>query len=249
VDGINITPIAPHTLTNRPVVVPGASEIRIQPFMQVEQDEVFATFDGQSLLPLKSTHIVSVRRAEKPLRLLRGSSRGYFQVLRGKTEVGRAIENLLSHHRDTKTQRIHFWTKKKTKYSVSLCLCGEIEKRPYKLSLRPVADVVAFLDVQDEDAAVADVSRARRFHHDAHHIVCRVVSHHHFDHRLRQQADVVFPAAIHGFVPLLTPVPPHFGDGHPGQGRLVERLPDIVNFIGADDRFDQLHKLTRELRN
>jgi NAD+ kinase len=88
VDGLSITPIAPHTLTNRPVVVPGSSEIRIQPFMQVEQDEVFATFDGQSLLPLKSTHVVSVRRAEKPLRLLRGSSRGYFQVLREKLKWG-----------------------------------------------------------------------------------------------------------------------------------------------------------------
>ena len=88
VDGLSITPIAPHTLTNRPVVVPGSSEIRIQPFMQVEQDEVFATFDGQSLLPLKSTHVVSVRRAAKPLRLLRGSSRGYFQVLREKLKWG-----------------------------------------------------------------------------------------------------------------------------------------------------------------
>ena len=88
VDGLSITPIAPHTLTNRPVVVPGSSEIRIQPFMQVEQDEVFATFDGQSLLPLKSTHVVSVRRADRPLRLLRGSSRGYFQVLREKLKWG-----------------------------------------------------------------------------------------------------------------------------------------------------------------
>src|SRR6266699_3642256 len=44
VEGLSITPIAPHTLTNRPVVVPGSSEIRIQPFMQAEQDEVFATF-------------------------------------------------------------------------------------------------------------------------------------------------------------------------------------------------------------
>lgn len=88
VDGLSITPIAPHTLTNRPVVVPGSSEIRIQPFMQVEQDEVFATFDGQSLLPLKSTHVVTVRRASQPLRLLRGSSRGYFQVLREKLKWG-----------------------------------------------------------------------------------------------------------------------------------------------------------------
>jgi len=88
VDAMILTPIAPHTLTNRPVVVPGSSEIRIQPFMQVEQDEVFATFDGQSLLPLKSRHVVVVRRAEKPLRLLRGSSRGYFQVLREKLKWG-----------------------------------------------------------------------------------------------------------------------------------------------------------------
>jgi NAD+ kinase len=88
VDGLTITPIAPHTLTNRPVVVPGSSEIRIQPFMQVEEDEVFTTFDGQSLLPLKSTHVVLVRRADKPLRLIRASSRGYFQVLREKLKWG-----------------------------------------------------------------------------------------------------------------------------------------------------------------
>jgi NAD+ kinase len=88
VDALSITPIAPHMLTNRPVVVPGSSEIRIEPFMHDEQDEVFATFDGQSLLPLKSGQTVSVRRAEKPLRLIRASSRGYFQVLREKLKWG-----------------------------------------------------------------------------------------------------------------------------------------------------------------
>jgi NAD+ kinase len=88
VDGLTITPIAPHTLTNRPVVVPGSSEIRIQPLIDEEHGEVFATFDGQSLLPLKSDHIVSVRRAEKRLRLIRATSRGYFQVLREKLKWG-----------------------------------------------------------------------------------------------------------------------------------------------------------------
>jgi NAD+ kinase len=88
VDGLSITPIAPHTLTNRPVVVPGSSNIRIQPFMPMALDEVFATFDGQSLLSLKSTHVVCVRRADKPLLLIRGSSRGYFQVLREKLKWG-----------------------------------------------------------------------------------------------------------------------------------------------------------------
>jgi NAD+ kinase len=88
VDGLTITPIAPHTLTNRPVVVPGSSEIRVQPLIHDEQSEVFATFDGQALLPLKSSHVVAVRRAEKPLRLIRASARGYFQVLREKLKWG-----------------------------------------------------------------------------------------------------------------------------------------------------------------
>src|SRR5688572_19018998 len=88
VDGLTITPIAPHTLTNRPVVVAGASHITIQPLIHDEQSEVFATFDGQSLMPLKSNHIVTVRRAEKRLRLIRASSRGYFQVLREKLKWG-----------------------------------------------------------------------------------------------------------------------------------------------------------------
>jgi NAD+ kinase len=90
VDGLTITPIAPHTLTNRPVVVPGSSEIRIQPLIHDEQSEVFATFDGQALVALKSDHMVVVRRAETRLRLIRASSRGYFQVLREKLKWGGA---------------------------------------------------------------------------------------------------------------------------------------------------------------
>jgi NAD+ kinase len=88
VDGLTITPIAPHTLTNRPVVVPGSSEIRIQPLMTGDHIEVFATFDGQALLPLKDDHIVTVHRAARPLRLIRASTRGYFQVLREKLKWG-----------------------------------------------------------------------------------------------------------------------------------------------------------------
>ena len=88
VDGLTITPIAPHTLTNRPVVVPGSSEIRIQPLMHDEQSEVFATFDGQSLEPLQADSIVTVRRSEKRLHLIRASARGYFQVLREKLRWG-----------------------------------------------------------------------------------------------------------------------------------------------------------------
>jgi NAD+ kinase len=88
VDGLTITPIAPHTLTNRPVVVSGSSEIRIQPLIHDDQSEVFATFDGQALMPLAGDHVVVVRRAPRRLRLIRASSRGYFQVLREKLKWG-----------------------------------------------------------------------------------------------------------------------------------------------------------------
>jgi NAD+ kinase len=88
VDGLTITPIAPHTLTNRPVIVPGSSEIRIQPEIHDDQSEVFATFDGQSLAPLTGDSVVVVRRSDTRLRLIRASARGYFQVLREKLKWG-----------------------------------------------------------------------------------------------------------------------------------------------------------------
>lgn len=88
VDALTITPIAPHTLTNRPVVVPGSSEIKIQPFPDNGDEEGFATFDGQFGIPLRAGHEVQVRRAERPLRLIRASSRGYFQVLQEKLKWG-----------------------------------------------------------------------------------------------------------------------------------------------------------------
>lgn len=88
VDALTITPIAPHTLTNRPVVVSGSSVIAIEPFADESDDEVFATFDGQFGLPLRAGQEVQVRRAERPLRLIRASSRGYFQVLQEKLKWG-----------------------------------------------------------------------------------------------------------------------------------------------------------------
>jgi len=88
VDGLAITPIAPHTLTNRPVIVPGSSHIQVQPIMHGGHIDAFATFDGQTLVPLRNDHVVSVRRADKPMRLVRASARGYFQVLREKLKWG-----------------------------------------------------------------------------------------------------------------------------------------------------------------
>ena len=87
VDALLLTPIAPHMLTNRPVVIPGDSEVRVEPMMD-SKDEVFVTFDGQSGHPLQAGDVVSIRRAERPLQLVRASTRNYFDVLRQKLKWG-----------------------------------------------------------------------------------------------------------------------------------------------------------------
>jgi NAD+ kinase len=87
VDAILLTPIAPHMLTNRPLVVDGTSEISVDPVMN-GNEEVFVTFDGQSGHALQSGDIIAIRRAARPLRLVRSASRSYFDVLRQKLKWG-----------------------------------------------------------------------------------------------------------------------------------------------------------------
>jgi NAD+ kinase len=87
VDALLLTPIAPHTLTNRPIVIPAASLVRVQPNM-ADRDEVFVTFDGQAGFQLQAGDEIQVRRSDKTLRLIRPSTRSYFEVLRTKLKWG-----------------------------------------------------------------------------------------------------------------------------------------------------------------
>ena len=87
VDALLLTPIAPHTLTNRPIVIPATAVVRVQPNM-AERDEVFVTFDGQAGFELLAGDEVIVRCGEKPLRLIKPSTRSYFEVLRTKLKWG-----------------------------------------------------------------------------------------------------------------------------------------------------------------
>jgi NAD+ kinase len=87
VDAILLTPIAPHMLTNRPLVVDGTSQIAVAPDMN-GKDEVFVTFDGQSGHALQIGDVIAISRAERPLRLVRSPGRSYFDVLRQKLKWG-----------------------------------------------------------------------------------------------------------------------------------------------------------------
>lgn len=88
VDALVLTPIAPHTLTYRPIVIPGSSEIRIKPLVEGSSEELYATFDGQHGVPLESGDEIVVKQAMLRLKLMRGSSRTYFDVLRQKLKWG-----------------------------------------------------------------------------------------------------------------------------------------------------------------
>lgn len=83
-DAFVLTPIAPHTLSNRPIVVPASRDVHVLVTPANGGAEVYVTFDGQSGLPLRPGDEVVVGRAPRPLKLVRATTRTYFEVLRQK---------------------------------------------------------------------------------------------------------------------------------------------------------------------
>lgn len=88
VDAVLLTPIAPHTLTNRPIVLPAAAHIVLRPTLEGPNADVVATFDGQYGAPLQAGDVVSIRRSARVLKLLRTTTRTHFEMLREKLNWG-----------------------------------------------------------------------------------------------------------------------------------------------------------------
>ena len=82
-----LTPISPHMLTNRPLVIgdEGMVEVRLR---RVREGDVHVSFDGQGGLPLLGTDVVRVTRSDRTLRLVKAPGRDYFEVLRTKLKWG-----------------------------------------------------------------------------------------------------------------------------------------------------------------
>jgi NAD+ kinase len=76
-----LVPIAPHTLSNRPIVLPDASEIAIQ---VVSGRDASANFDMQSLASLLHGDRITVRRSQHRVRFLHPRGWTYFDTLRKK---------------------------------------------------------------------------------------------------------------------------------------------------------------------
>ena len=83
---ILITPICPHTLTFRPLVVAEGLVVRSE--LLSKESDVFLTDDGQVGFGLRQGDVVEVRKANAPLRFFRSPFRDYFTVLRTKLKWG-----------------------------------------------------------------------------------------------------------------------------------------------------------------
>jgi len=85
VKGFVITPVAPHSLTHRPLVVPDSVEIEI--LLRSAEEVAYLSLDGQPGLDLRDGDRVHCRRSEHQVNLFRTGS-DFFQVLRTKLKWG-----------------------------------------------------------------------------------------------------------------------------------------------------------------
>jgi len=85
VNALLITPVAPHALTHRPLVVPDSVEIEI--LLRSEEEMAYLSLDGQPGLELRDGDRVRCRRSEHQVNLFRTGA-DFFQVLRTKMKWG-----------------------------------------------------------------------------------------------------------------------------------------------------------------
>jgi len=88
VESILITPICPHTLSDRPVVVRDTSNIELR--LSESSDSVFLTLDGQTGVPMQAGDCVRITRAAERLKLIQPPNKTYFEILRNKLKWGEA---------------------------------------------------------------------------------------------------------------------------------------------------------------
>jgi NAD+ kinase len=85
VDAFVVTPVAAHSLTHRPLVVPDTSKIEI--VVNTGHDEAYLSIDGQVGMPMYDGDRVACRKSEHQVKLLRIEGT-FFDVLRAKLKWG-----------------------------------------------------------------------------------------------------------------------------------------------------------------
>jgi NAD+ kinase len=86
VDALIVTPICPHQLTLRPMVLPGGSRVLVR--IEGIPDQTFLTVDGQEAIQLRLGDELRCLRSDYSVKLIRLGENGFFDVLRSKLKWG-----------------------------------------------------------------------------------------------------------------------------------------------------------------
>jgi len=81
-----LSPICPHTLTNRPIVLPDSAVVDVT--VRSPDDDVVLALDGQDGTKLHSNDVVQIRKGQSTVALVQSATRTYFDVLRSKLRWG-----------------------------------------------------------------------------------------------------------------------------------------------------------------
>jgi NAD+ kinase len=81
-----ITPICPHTLSNRPIALPDTFTTEI--CLASPSEDVSLTLDGQIGFPLNPQDIVEIKKSRFTIKLIKHPSKSYYEILRTKLKWG-----------------------------------------------------------------------------------------------------------------------------------------------------------------
>ncbi|HEK86611.1 MAG TPA: NAD(+)/NADH kinase [Candidatus Aminicenantes bacterium] len=82
VETIILTPICPHTLSFRPLLIPASSSIKIK--LLTPEEKVYLTIDGQRGRPMEKNEVLGIRKSELDLILVTSPRRSYYELVKEK---------------------------------------------------------------------------------------------------------------------------------------------------------------------
>ena len=92
-EALVLSPICPFALTNRPIVVPDTSKIKVHLTKRHEDEDVRITLDGKVGCAMKSGDILEAEKAGVSVKLVQAPGKNYYQTLRKKLHWGGTAEN------------------------------------------------------------------------------------------------------------------------------------------------------------
>jgi len=83
-----ITPICPHTLINRPLVLPSDSMIKVRILPRDSTKDIYFTVDGQEGIPIDTNDTIEIKKGEHTVKLIKSPFIDYFKILKIKLGWG-----------------------------------------------------------------------------------------------------------------------------------------------------------------